>query len=211
MVCGCQDRGGGVPTGVAVELWASPSSSSFRALGSSSSSMVNLSSRSSTKDLKARFTAASLSLGTLCFSWGQGDRETGRQAHGWHSWTHRTLTRPLFLPYLEQRHKLLDSALSHHDRFSPTQQPKVARLRNQDFGARVPHQSVQEETPGAGKNAVHVHWVALYFLQFGVTESTDVLLRDKDRVREGCPGAASMDRGQSPWTVPVDSHLYVNG
>lgn len=58
-----------VLTGLVLELWTSPSSSSFRALGSSRSSMVNLSSRSSTKDLKARFTAGSLSPGRLRFSW----------------------------------------------------------------------------------------------------------------------------------------------
>lgn len=68
------------------ELWASPSSSSFRALGSSRSSMVNLSSLSSTKDLKARFTAGSLSPGRLCFSWEQEDRHTVEYT--------RALTRP---------------------------------------------------------------------------------------------------------------------
>lgn len=54
---------------VLVGLWASPSNSSFRALGSSRSSIVYLSSLSSTKDLNARFTAGSLSLGRLRFSW----------------------------------------------------------------------------------------------------------------------------------------------
>lgn len=54
---------------VLVGLWASPSNSSFSALGSNRSSIVYLSSLSSTKDLNARFTAGSLALGRLLFSW----------------------------------------------------------------------------------------------------------------------------------------------
>lgn len=92
---------------------------------------------------------------------------------------------------------MLDSALSHHYRFGPTQQPQVARLRNHHFSACVPHQSVQEEAPGTSENAVHVRWVALYFLQFGVAESSDVLLRDKNKVREWRPVFLPLARATS--------------
>lgn len=140
--------------------------------------MVNLSSLSSTKDLKARFTAASRSLGTLCFSWKH------RQGHA----DGGALVPPHnFPPYLEQRHKLLDSALGHHYRLGSAQQAQVTRLGNHNLGARVPHQSVQEESPRSGKNAVHVHRVALFLLQLGVAEASDVLLQGKNRGSKRLP------------------------
>lgn len=100
-------------------------------------------------------------------------------------------TKPLshnLTSYLEQCDKLLNSALGHNDWFSPTQQTQATWLRNNHFSTCVPDKSVKEEAPCTSKDAVHVPWVPLLFLQFRVTEPSNIFLqgrRWKDKKQTG--------------------------
>lgn len=81
--------------------------------------------------------------------------------------------------YLEKCYKLLNSALGHNDRFSPTQQTQATWLRDNHFSACVPDKSVKEEASCTSKDAVHVPWVPLVFLQFWVAEPSNIFLQGR--------------------------------
>lgn len=170
---------------VVAGLCANPSSSSFKALGSRRSSIVYLSSLSSTKHLKARFTACSLSPGRLRFSWkpklvvkkkNKKKRLAKLSSISEKNLSHKSTS------YLEKCYKLLNSALGHNDRFSPTQQTKAPRFRDDHFSARVPDESVKEESPCTGEDAVHVPRVPLVLLQLWVTEPSNIFLQGRSAI-----------------------------